>query len=446
MAKLPTREELVNAGFPFGKVSDYIPFGDPQVEWQRTNPDVKIYIPKEDMQGDCDNCVLAVTETSDKSELIAIWTQSSAEGFGDNRIVIARTSDGVNWSEPKVIIGANKEDPRQSSWGMPMYSKSGRLYMFFIKETENYDLGRVQSGELAFMYSDDDGITWSDYGTVPMPRCRWDNPDETKDKNWWSFQAPIRDAEGHYVAGFTIETSSGVMPGRRLYPHSDTHAAFIFFDNIDDDPEPSEVKIRISPNDGLTVPDYTFPEISVAQEAAPVLLPDGRMFATMRNMSGFMQYTVWDGKTWSDPKPVIGYDGKPQPHPLSPCPIYRLKDGRYLCLTNNNPNKRGDFDWMDVNCLPFSGYIVRNPLYLMVGVFDPDGEQPIRFGKPYEFMSSGDVSVGFRKKSCTAPLYTAVTEWNGKRMLWYPERKYYILGKEITDELLDRMMPVNENV
>lgn len=441
MTRLPSREELVNAGFPFGKASDYIPFGDPSVEWQRTNPDVAIYIPKEDMKHDCDNCVLAVTETPDGSELIAIWTQSSAEGFGDNRIVIARTNDGVNWSAPDVIIGWTKDEPMQSSWGMPMYSKSGRLYIFFIKETEDNDLIGVHSGALALMYSDDNGHTWSDYALVPLPRCKWDHPDPKKNKNWWSFQAPVRDESGHFVAGFTIETSPAILPHDKPYPHQDSHAAFIYFDNIDDDPDPCDVAVRILPNDGLSIPDYTFPEFSVAQEAAPVLLPDGRMFATMRNMSGFMQYSVWDGKVWSDPKPVIGHDGKPQPHPLSPCPIYRLKDGRYLCLTNNNPNRRGDFNWMDENCLPFTGFVVRNPLYLMVGVFDPDGEQPIRFGKPHEFMNSGDISVGFRKKSCTAPLYTAVTEWNGKRMFWYPERKYYILGKEIPDALLDEITP-----
>ena len=65
MKKLPTREELIAQGYPFGMVTEGIPFGDSAVEWMRTAPDVKVYIPEKDMGPDCDNCVLAVTPTPD---------------------------------------------------------------------------------------------------------------------------------------------------------------------------------------------------------------------------------------------------------------------------------------------------------------------------------------------------------------------------------------------
>jgi hypothetical protein len=32
-----------------------------------------------------------------------------------------------------------------------------------------------------------------------------------------------------------------------------------------------------------------------------------------------------------------------------------------------------------------------------------------------------------------------MTEWNGKRVLWYPDRKFYLLGKYITDALVEEM-------
>ena len=35
--------------------------------------------------------------------------------------------------------------------------------------------------------------------------------------------------------------------------------------------------------------------------------------------------------------------------------------------------------------------------------------------------------------------YTSLTEWRGKRVLWYPDRKYYLLGKYIPDEMLSDM-------
>ena len=441
MNKLLTREELIAHGYPFGRVNDDIPFGDPSNEWMRTKPDVKVYIPQRDLGPDCDNCVLAVLPTPDEKELIAVWTQSSAECYGDNHIVIARTTDGVNWSNPQFIVGAGQGEEKQSSWGMPMYTKSGRLYLFFIQETDHQDLPGVASGDLALMYSDDDGHTWSKPGVAVLPRCRYDHPDPAIAKNWWSFQTPIRDEEGCYVAGFTIETSPSVLKEHhRTHPNNDTRAAFIRFENLDEDPEPEKVSVLIVPNDGLEVPNRKYPHISSAQEAAPVLLPDGRLFATMRTMAGFIYYTVGEGKRWSQPKPMIGYDGKPMPHPLGPCPMYGLKDEVYLCLTYNNPGVRAGYDVFAEPSHPQALNVARGPLYLVAGKFNPEGEQPIRFGKPIKFIDTDMVALGHRKQSCTAPLYTAVTQWRGKTMLWYPDRKYQILGKEIPDSLLKQLM------
>lgn len=440
MKTLPTREELIAAGYPFGRVNDDIPFGDPAVEWMRTAPDVKVYIPQRDPGPDCDNCVLAVTPTPSGEDLLAVWTQSSAECFGDNRIVIARSADGVSWSAPQTVVGARSREEKQSSWGMPMYTRSGRLYLFYIQETDHQDLPGVASGDLALIYSDDDGRSWSKPGIAPLPRCRYDHPDPAAAKNWWSFQSPIRDAQGRFVAGFTIESSPTVIGAdRHPYPNTDTRAAFIRFENLDDDPEPADVRVAILPNDGLAVPNRNYPRVSTAQEAAPVLLPDGRMFATMRTMTGYMYCTVWDGQSWCVPRPVLGYDGKPMPHPLGPCPIYKLSDGRFLCLTYNNPGSRMGYDVFAPDADPQALNVARGPLFLTAGVYDPTGEQPIRFGKPFKFIDTDMVALGQRKRSCTAPLYTAVTEWRGKTMLWYPDRKYQILGKEITPDLLQTL-------
>ena len=35
--------------------------------------------------------------------------------------------------------------------------------------------------------------------------------------------------------------------------------------------------------------------------------------------------------------------------------------------------------------------------------------------------------------------YDSLTEHDGKRILWYPDRKHFLLGKEITDEWLSDM-------
>ena len=38
-----------------------------------------------------------------------------------------------------------------------------------------------------------------------------------------------------------------------------------------------------------------------------------------------------------------------------------------------------------------------------------------------------------------AATYVSLTEHAGRRVLWYPDRKSFLLGKLITDEMLDAM-------
>ena len=40
------------------------------------------------------------------------------------------------------------------------------------------------------------------------------------------------------------------------------------------------------------------------------------------------------------------------------------------------------------------------------------------------------------KKTNEIATYTSFTIYKGKQILWYPDRKYYLLGKYITDEML----------
>ena len=41
------------------------------------------------------------------------------------------------------------------------------------------------------------------------------------------------------------------------------------------------------------------------------------------------------------------------------------------------------------------------------------------------------------KGTAEVATYTSITEWHGKRTLWYPDRKYFLLGKYITDKMLE---------
>ena len=54
------------------------------------------------------------------------------------------------------------------------------------------------------------------------------------------------------------------------------------------------------------------------------------------------------------------------------------------------------------------------------------------------FLTDG-VAIGPKGTSEIAT-YTSLTEWRGERILWYPDRKYFLLGKRITDDWLSSMI------
>ena len=43
MKNLFSRNELIEMGYPFGKYGDDVPLGDPDIEWKRSNPDIKVF-------------------------------------------------------------------------------------------------------------------------------------------------------------------------------------------------------------------------------------------------------------------------------------------------------------------------------------------------------------------------------------------------------------------
>ena len=46
---------------------------------------------------------------------------------------------------------------------------------------------------------------------------------------------------------------------------------------------------------------------------------------------------------------------------------------------------------------------------------------------------------GFELELASVAMYPSLTEWRGERVLWYPDRKHFLLGKRLPDSLLDDM-------
>ena len=319
MLKLTSMKNIKMVFIWFISMSASITYGQNDVsskelneEWLRTKPDVIVYLPKSEHDGDNEHFLVFEAPKSD--EVLAMWTQSSVEGRGDNRAVLARSLNGEEWSEPITIAGKGPgRTDEQASWAFPVVSEKGRIYCFYNKEIDKIDMKQI-SGVMGCRYSDDNGYSWIIGKDIWVPKNKYDNPDPDYPANWIVWQKPIRDSKGRYIAGYTQWTSEKVIKkASKNWTDVDSRSAFMRFENIDENPLPEDLIISWLPvnREGLEVPHKINPEISVSQEPALVLLPDNRLFTVMRTMTGHIWYSVSedDGETWRAPEVLRYKDG-----------------------------------------------------------------------------------------------------------------------------------------
>lgn len=418
---------------------------DLTVECRRTQPDYIVYVPGsvDGSTFDTGNEHFLVFDGPDDA-LMAVWTQSSYEGAGDHRIVFSRSADeGVTWSKPMLLAGCPKpEVGKQASWGFPMVSRSGRIYVLYNQFMGLVDYHHQMTGTMDAVFSDDAGRSWSEPRTIPMPHSCNDHPDAQHPSNWIVWQKPERLGEGgKYLVGFTRWVSPAVRtpPHRNSWTAHESVVQFMGFENIDDDPAPADLAITYSAWDerALRVPHYENVQLSIAQEPSLVPLPDGRLFCTMRTMTGYIWYALSSdqGRTWCAPRPLLRTDhGVPIAEPLCCCPIYQLSDGRFVLLHHNND---GCFE----GCKREDTSDNRRPAFIALGEYRPQAEQPIWFSESKLLMDNDGVRIGPLKR-IDIGVYTSFTRRDGEDVLWHPDRKFFLLGKRISaDWLADLSVP-----
>lgn len=389
-----------------------------------TIPDYRLFVPKQ-TEYDTNNVHLYVTEHKQYGGLLAFWTQCSYEQEGDNHLVMAGSRDGgKTWTTPKYLAGcrvskkAATEREAQASWGFPIVSASGRIYLFYYREVPGIKDNSTQlTAVFTCMYSDNFGETWSERGDILQRQTPYDQREDIQDN--LVFEMPLRLPDGKYLAGFTKYVSRHIDPnlrgGCRVY--------FYRFDNIDDDPEIKDLAITFLPHDDGGIHVYK-PNGAIGniEEPSLVMLPDGRIFCSMRTNLGSVFFSVSSdmGQTWTEPRPLIFSDKTPFTHPLSPCPIYDLRDGRFMQFYHGA-------------CDPERPYHPRNTLRCAIGRFDSESKyQPIVFDKKddslYMHIKEDDVKLG---DDIQLAMYGSMTYRDGKKILWYPDRKFFLLGKDV---------------
>ena len=416
-----------------------------QKELQRSQPDYLLFVPRhwDGSTHDSHNEHILVFDGPDGS-LMAVWTQSMRDPAPANRILFARSDDdGVTWAPPLRIAGpTTPDDPaHMASWAFPMVSKHGRVYVLYNQNHGNQGWIKMHTGTMDGIYSDDNGHTWSKPQRIPMPHSIYDDPDGKIPAEWIVWQVPERDLQGRYFVGYThwVNKARATRPEAESWTEIESVCEFMRFENIDDHPEPRDIRVTYSAwgDQALRVPHFKYPLVSVAQEPSIVRLPDQRLFCVMRTNAGYIWYSLSadDGRTWSNPRPLLRKDhGVPILQPVGCCPIYRLADGRYVLLHHNH---RGD-----IESKPEGTHRPRRPAFIALAEFRPNADQPIWFSESKQLMDNDGIAVDGRDSKdhpnvqTGIGLYSSFTTRGGNNVLWHTDRKCFLVGKKITPEFL----------
>ena len=427
-------------------------------EWERTRPDLLVYIPENFEGPDAANQHFNVIKTP-SGAFLGFWTQSTFENAHDQRVVCSRSTDnGETWSSPQVIDGPKPDDAPGTglaSWEFPVVAPGvlpdggHRVYCFYNKNVGYDDARPDTTGALRCRYSDDDGITWSDQTyDYPIAQSAISHPDPNVPANWIVYQNVFVTPENHVLAPFTRWASNTYDPAVKLNLNLLEHwseICFLRFENILTEPDPNKLIVKTYPETphGLQVESPYRPGVSVAQEPTVQKLSDGRLICVFRTLTGMNYYALSgdDGRTWDTPR-ILRYEpgGNPILNPIVPSPLYRLHDGRYLLLFyNNNGTANGGKS-------PVDSKNNRYPVWLTVGREIP-GEQdhPLQFGVPKIFASSDGVMLPYTCGTQVATYPSFVDD--GERRISCSTRteNTFLLGKTIiTDEWLRDCDPASQ--
>ncbi len=392
------------------------------------------------------------------------WSQGSFEGAHDEQIVGSRSSDyGLTWSSPFRIAASTPAYRR--SYGCPfVVPGSGRVYLF-LHEGRHAGGGiaanspEVDSGSLGFLYSDNNGSTWSEITSIPLPdRDISMFPDRI---HGHLNHPPQLMPDGRVVLPLSQYARPGSM--RRDWQLVAGETALLWCENLLTEADPQRLRFTLLPEgprgiraDILKHADNPavlrlagafagYPDALAfnSRELTVVPLSDGRWLGVCRTYLGSPGFTVSvdQGHSWS-PVERLRYcpGGSFIDHPHTMCPIARLPDGRFILLfTNNDGTKNGAEHVWDGGCR------TRNPQWFAIGR-EKSGEDRnggLVFGEP-RILAEADENEGpdgFRASTCTGISMPQYFSHRNRHFVQYGLKKEHILLDEIPVGVIDAMTP-----
>ncbi len=327
-----------------------------------------------------------VVITGDGNWLCVLTTGSGVEGKPGQHIAATVSSDhGQTWSP---LIDIEPATGPEASWVMPLKTPGGRVYVFYTYNKDNLRevagcnspslAKRVDTmGEYAYKYSDDHGHTWSnDRYYIPMRLMRIDRENLYAGKVvfFWGVGKPIVD-RGRAYFGFAKVGTWG-NPGAMVQ----SQGCFMRSDNVLTERDPNKIKWTLLPDgdEGLRAPKGL-----VSDEANPVALSDGSLYATYRTIDGYNchAYSRDGGHTWTPPSyATYSPEGRRIKHPRAANFVKKFSNGKFLLWYHNHGGEA-------VHAAKWDYYSNRNPAWIAGGV-EKNGH--IYWSEPEILLYDGD--------------------------------------------------------
>ena len=414
-------------------------------EIDRTQPDCIVYRPSAERAPDAENQQIIGLVTPGGHWLLT-WTMATHENNPDQHVVVSRSEDrGATWSAPRWIDGATTAQQAgpgrgkfQASWPFFIAAPAlGRIYLFYNKNIGRTDARDDTTGILRFRYSEDDGRTWSaPYDHLRIGRGAIDHPDPTMPVNFVTCFQSMLAPDGVPLASLTRWGSGS--------PHLlnvNSEVWFLRFENLLTERDPAKLVLTTWPEGrtGLQVPHPLRMNQSLAQEAATVTLPDGRLFTVMRTLQGALFWSMSrdDGRSWAShwtdadetkPLPVFPLrysdDGELVHSPIVCSPIFEYAPGKYCLIYFNNdgylPGARHPTDYQ----------VNRRDAWIVCGRFVAGPGQPVVFGEPRRLATADGVQLGHYGR-IEPVCYPSYFRDGDDHWLWYSDRKHFVLGKKL---------------
>jgi hypothetical protein len=117
--------------------------------------------------------------------------------------------------------------------------------------------------------------------------------------------------------------------------------------------------------------------------------------------------------------------------------LYEVDPGCYVLLFHNHDGTFGPWG-------PRDSRFNRRPIYVARGEFRKGARQPVWFSGPHFLMDNDGVPLGYGSGRSDLAMYSSLTIVDDEPVLWYPDRKFFLLGKKLPREWLGEMKVFGE--